>query len=226
MVPTTRLVDELWGEQPPATAVKAVQVYVSQLRKALGDGVIETRRDGVSAAGRAGRARSAPIRGSVRRGPALLAGGSRVRRGRCCARRSRSGGAGRWRGSRTRRSRERDRAAGGAAPGRARAAAGGRPALGRHAEAVGELEVLVREHPLRERLRGLLMLALYRAGRQADALAVLPGRPRDARDELGLDPSQALQRLERRSCATTRRSTCPPRRGRRAASPRAVDARS
>src|SRR5437867_8846538 len=43
VVPATTLVDELWGEQPPATAVKAVQVYVSRLRKLLGDGVLETR---------------------------------------------------------------------------------------------------------------------------------------------------------------------------------------
>src|SRR5205807_4661396 len=47
-------------------------------------------------------------------------------------------------------------------------------ALGRHAEAVPELESLVREHPLRESLRRLLMLALYRSGRQADALAAVP----------------------------------------------------
>ena len=69
-------------------------------------------------------------------------------------------------------------------------------ALGRNAEAVPELEALVREHPRRENLRGLLMLALYRAGRQADALEAY----REARsvlvEELGLDPSESLQRLE------------------------------
>src|ERR1700730_7165193 len=46
VVPTAKLVDELWGERPPSTAVKAVQVYVSQLRKALGEGVLETRPTG------------------------------------------------------------------------------------------------------------------------------------------------------------------------------------
>ena len=46
LVPTARLVDELWGERPPATAVKAVQVHVSQLRKTLGEGVLETRPTG------------------------------------------------------------------------------------------------------------------------------------------------------------------------------------
>ena len=68
--------------------------------------------------------------------------------------------------------------------------------LGRHGELVPELERLVREQPLRERLRSLLMIALYRAGRQADALAAY----RDARkalDELGLEPGNELQRLER-----------------------------
>ena len=70
-------------------------------------------------------------------------------------------------------------------------------ARGRDGDLVPELEQLVGEHPLRERLRGQLMLALYRAGRQADALAAY----RDARttlvDELGLDPSDELQELER-----------------------------
>ena len=67
---------------------------------------------------------------------------------------------------------------------------------GRHHDLIGELEALVRQHPLREHLHGHLMLALYRSGRQADALAAY----RDARhtlvDELGIEPSVGLQRLE------------------------------
>ncbi len=69
--------------------------------------------------------------------------------------------------------------------------------LGRQAEVIGELRSLVGDHPLRERLRGQLMLALYRSGRQTEALDVF----RDGRqllvDELGIDPSPDLQRLER-----------------------------
>ena len=69
-------------------------------------------------------------------------------------------------------------------------------ALGRHAEVVPELEALVREHPLRESLRGLLMLALYRSGRQADALAAYQDARAALVDELGLDPGESLQQLE------------------------------
>ena len=69
-------------------------------------------------------------------------------------------------------------------------------ATGRHAEIVGELEALVAEHPLRERLRGQLMIALYRSGRQAEALdAYRDGRER-LLEELGLEPSEDLKGLE------------------------------
>ena len=69
-------------------------------------------------------------------------------------------------------------------------------ALGRHAEVVGELEALVAEHPLRERLRAQLMLALYRCGRQADALAVYQSARRELVEELGIEPSPSLRELE------------------------------
>jgi DNA-binding SARP family transcriptional activator len=67
--------------------------------------------------------------------------------------------------------------------------------LGRHAELLGELEARVAEHPLRERLRGQLMLALYRTGRQADALHAYQDARRSLLEELGIDPGPALQRL-------------------------------
>ena len=70
-------------------------------------------------------------------------------------------------------------------------------ALGRHDELIGELEALVAEQPLRERLRGHLMTALYRSGRQAEALDAYKDARRALVDELGIEPSAALQELER-----------------------------
>src|SRR5262249_7571465 len=69
--------------------------------------------------------------------------------------------------------------------------------LGRHEELVPELEGLVDQNPLRERLRGQLMVALYRSGRQADALEVYRQGRKELMDELGLDPGDDLRRLER-----------------------------
>ena len=72
-----------------------------------------------------------------------------------------------------------------------------RLALGRHAEVVGELEALVREHPYRERLWAQLMLALYRCDRQADALQAYQHARRTLVDELGIEPGERLRELER-----------------------------
>jgi DNA-binding SARP family transcriptional activator len=71
-------------------------------------------------------------------------------------------------------------------------------ARGLHSRAVGELQTLVGTHPLRERLRGLLMLGLYRSGRQAEALDVYQEGRRTLTDDLGLEPGTALRDLERR----------------------------
>jgi DNA-binding SARP family transcriptional activator len=70
-------------------------------------------------------------------------------------------------------------------------------AAGRHAQAAGELEALVLEHPLRERFRAQLMLALYRAGRGAEALDAYQSTRRRFVEELGIEPGQALRELER-----------------------------
>ena len=68
-------------------------------------------------------------------------------------------------------------------------------ALARHSDLVGELETLLTEHPLRERLCGQLMLALYRSGRQAEASAVFHRTREQLVDELGMEPGPDLQRL-------------------------------
>ena len=83
-------------------------------------------------------------------------------------------------------------------------------AAGLHAEVAGELERLVAEHPLRERLWRLLMLALYRGGRQADALAAYQRARAMLAEELGLEPGQELRELER----AVLRQEVPPRRDR------------
>jgi DNA-binding SARP family transcriptional activator len=70
-------------------------------------------------------------------------------------------------------------------------------ALGRHAELIGELDALVADHPLRERLWGQLMLAMYRSGRQAEALGAYRQTRALLADELGIDPGGVLQDLER-----------------------------
>ena len=70
-------------------------------------------------------------------------------------------------------------------------------AAGRHAELVGELEALVREHPTREKPRAQLMLALYRSARQAEALAAYRAARRELTEQLGLEPGAELRRLER-----------------------------
>jgi predicted ATPase/DNA-binding SARP family transcriptional activator len=74
-------------------------------------------------------------------------------------------------------------------------------ASGRDVDLIGEIQALVAEHPLRERLRGHLMLALYRAGRQAEALGAMREGRRLLVDELGIEPGPELQRLERRILA-------------------------
>ena len=68
---------------------------------------------------------------------------------------------------------------------------------GRHAEVIGDLERMAAQHPLRERVRGQLMVALYRSGRQAEALAVYRDTRRALVDELGIEPGRELQELER-----------------------------
>jgi YVTN family beta-propeller protein len=198
LVPTDILVEQLWNGSPPATAVKSVQVYVSQLRKALGDRMLETRPGGYVL--RAGDATIDADRFEelLSEGHSLLAEGDAE-----SARRMLKEALGLWRGPPLAEFRYQEFARDEIArleelrlvaqEERIEADL----ALGSHFEAVPDLEALIREHPLRERLRELLMLALYRAGRQADALAAYQDARTTLVDELGLDPSESLQQLEK-----------------------------
>jgi len=189
-VSSDRLIDGLWGEEQPATAAKMLQVYISQLRKALtaaGGGVeIVTR-------GRGYELRLAGGEVDVRRFERLLANGA-AREALAL-----------WRGpaladvadepfavAEARRLEELRLDA-------VELAIDGDLAAGRHREVIGELEALASEQPLREKLHAQRMLALYRAGRQAEAL----GAYRDARrvlvEEIG--PGPELRELERRILA-------------------------
>jgi len=198
VVSTDRLVDELWGERAPAAAAKTVQVYVSHLRRALGAGVIVTRGRGYRLAAAPGQVDAARFEALAGEGRRALAGGDAARA------RERLGAALEiWRGeplaeftyerfaqSEIGRLREARLAA---TEDRIEADL----ALGAGGELIGEIESLIAANPLAERLRGQLMLALYRAGRQADALAAYRQAGELLREELGLEPSRALQELER-----------------------------
>ena len=192
VVARERLIDELWGERPPDSAVKSVQVYVSRLRKLLPSRALETRARGYVldvARDQVDLLRFERLVAEARR--AEPADASRLLRDALAL----------WRGPPLA---EFDEPFAKAEAGRLEdlrlAALEERLeadlALGLHAELVGELESLVAEQPHRERLRALLLLALYRCDRQAEALAAY----RDARTalgELGLEPSARLRALEK-----------------------------
>jgi YVTN family beta-propeller protein len=198
VVSADRLIDALWGERPPPSAVKIVQGYVSGLRKALGDGLLVTQ-------GRGYLLQVLPDQLDVSRFESLVAEGRfALAEGasQTAAERLREALAV-WRGpALSEFAYERFAQGEIARLEEMRLSAledqiDADLALGRHTELVAELEELVREHPLRERLLRQLMLALYRAGRQADALE----RYRQARGklsaELGIEPGPALKKLER-----------------------------
>ena len=198
LVSTERLIEDLWGREPPRTALPALQGLVADLRKALGAELIVTRSPGYVL--ELGSARL-DLKGFER----LLEDGVRARAAGNPERGARLLGEalGLWRGPALADFRYENFAQAAAARlEELRLAAleeriEADLALGREVELVGELEALVAEHPLRERLRGQLMLALYRKGRQAEALEVYQQGRRLLVDELGIDPGPALQRLER-----------------------------
>jgi DNA-binding SARP family transcriptional activator len=193
-VPSSRLIDELWDERPPETAPNTLHVYLSQLRKVLGPDAVKRRAAGYELR----------LDGNffdLAHFERLVAEASNQEPGKRAA--TLQEALELWRGSplagvggeqfvqREAQRLEELRLA--ALADRIDADL----ALGRHAEVVGELGRLVAAHPLRERLRAQLMLALYRSGRQAEALALYARTRKELVDELGIEPSAALQQLER-----------------------------
>ena len=194
VVSTDRLVDRLWGGTPPPTAGKALQVCVSRLRKALGAQAIVTRAPGYLLSVEPGEL-------DLHRFEQLVAQaqGADSQHAAELLREALS----LWRGApladvayeafaqmEIARLEELRFAA-------LEQRIDVELALGRDQQLVGELEGLVGEYPLRERLRGQLMLALYRSGRQAEALAIYEDGRRLLDDELGLQPSERLKHLQR-----------------------------
>jgi DNA-binding SARP family transcriptional activator len=192
-VSTDAIAEALWGDAPPPTVAKVIQVRMSNLRKALGHGRLSTRPPGYvlhvapeeldlarfEALLDAARAAGPPEAGDLLREALRL-----------------------WRGAPLA-----DLAYESfARPHIARldelrltaleARIDADLATGRHAALIGELEALVLQHPLRERPRAQLMLALYRSGRQSDALAAYRAAHRTLSEELGLEPGADLQALE------------------------------
>jgi len=198
VVPSDRLIDELWGEDSPEDAAAALRVNVSRLRKALPDGVLATRSPGYVV-------RVEPDELDLHRFERLVdEGRSLLARGLAADASKRLRDAlSLWRGAALADfTYESFAQAPIARLEEIRLAAvelriDADLLLGRHDELVGELEALVAEHPLRERLRRYLMTALYRSGRQAEALEAYQDARRALVDGLGIAPSSALQELER-----------------------------
>src|SRR6266536_1608716 len=208
VVPVDEIVEDLWGARPPPSATKSVQALVSKLRKLLAepgaeaedvseDGILLTRSHGYVLTVVPGELDLHRFQSLTEEGRRALAAG----RADEAAETLREALA-LWRGpplaefayesfaqvevarlEELRLSAVEERIEADLA-------------LGRHHDLIPEVEALVAENPLRERLRGQLMLALYRSGRQAEALQVYQRARRTLVDELGIEPGQALQRLE------------------------------
>ena len=191
-----RLVDGLWGDVVPDSGVKMVQIYVSRLRRVLPPSMLRTRPPGYLLEldteqldlhrflRLAGEGRKALTQGN--------AGEASARLGEALAL---------WRGPALREFAEPFAVVGASHLEELQLSAlemriEADLMRGLAAELVGELELLASAHPLRERLRGQLMLSLYRSGRQAEALAVYDDLRRALDEQLGLHPGPALQQLQ------------------------------
>lgn len=193
VVPADTLVESLWGEDPPRTADKALQTHISALRRTLGDGFVLTQGAGWVLAD--SEVDASRYKTATRLGRAAAAAGDTSQ---AVARFDEALAL--WRGipelpDGRRGTSEKTRwMEGHAALVEDRADA--LLATGRAAEVIGDLEAAIADAPLRERRWGQLMLALYRAGRQGEALGAYQRARALLADELGVDPGPELRRLE------------------------------
>jgi predicted ATPase/DNA-binding SARP family transcriptional activator len=197
VVPADRLVEDLWGDDPPGNPANTLQGRVSALRRALGPagGALATRPPGYVLEAGPEQVDAGRFERLVAEATAAAAGeGPR-------AARQLEEALGLWRGPALAEFADQPWAQAEAARleelrlAATEALVELRLAAGGHAGLVGELEGLVAAHPTRERLRGQLMVALYRSGRQADALGAYQRAREVLAEELGIDPSPELQRL-------------------------------
>ena len=194
VVSTDELIDRLWGERPPATAAKVVQVQVWRLRKAIGTEALETRSPGYVL-------RVGPDELDLARFERLVEEARAAEPGSAAEKLREALTL--WRGAPLAELAEDASAAAEVARlEELRVVAleeciEAELAVGRHGELVLDLEALAAAHPYRERVRGQLMLALYRSGRQAQALECYQELRRLLDDELGLEPGEPLKQLQK-----------------------------
>ncbi|MGH8972898.1 MAG: BTAD domain-containing putative transcriptional regulator [Acidimicrobiia bacterium] len=199
LVPTDRLIEDLWGDTAPEGALRTLRVYVSRVRQALGDAgeLLVTRPTGYLFRVEPGAIDALRFEALVREGRRQVAAGDHT-----SAAATFQAALGLWRGPALADLAEVPSAVAQAARlEEDRLAAleeriDADLACGRHGEMAAELEVLTRAHPLRERIWGQRITALYRAGRQADALRAYQQLRSTLGEQLGIEPSSALQHLE------------------------------
>ena len=198
LVPTEVLIDEVWGEEPPETARNALQSYASHLRKALGAERLEGSRAGYRLRAEPSEFDAARFQSLLRDAHRLLPIDARAAVGAF------DHALALWRGPAfADLATERSLRAEAARLDELRLTAiedriDALLTTGEHGQVIGELEGLTVRYPLRERFWEELMLALYRSGRQAEALAAFQRAREHLADELGIDPSPELRRLHER----------------------------
>jgi DNA-binding SARP family transcriptional activator len=204
VVPAATIIDTLWGDTPPGSAAGTLQSYVSRLRRTLGGGtrgagsrILVWDPPGYRLAVDADGIDVHRFETLADQGRALLDAGDPAR-----AHDVLTEALGLWRGTALLEFAHLDFAWATAAKLEERRLMATEDRieadlqLGKHAAVVGELGELVAAHPLREGFRAHLALALYRSGRQAEALRVLDDTRRTLRDQLGIDPGPPLRQLE------------------------------